>query len=421
MAGGPTVDERGLSPRRLVGEQLSGPLAVLLDGPWLRPYGANSTEESKPAWTCASSGSRSATVARRVSRERSTAATRASRVRRYQAAPPARRGSPELRRGRPASKPLRRSCRVKCRTRRRTAAAFSQFARSALSIALAVVRPWPAMDTAEIPQPRTDTPEDLASAATAPARWLLETAGNGGVPLTQTYAFARSVVREVAERWPGWWDAELFGTPNREADMALLEELREGVLRKRLVRRRGSKLLATSRGKTLASDPIALLYELSLDLGGGDLFTSMVAGVVVDELENNAPRSHDQLVKPAHDASRWGWRAADGGPPSEQGVSWVVSDVLCRGEAYGLIERSPDPDKPKSWRALISLTPAANLVLGERRQEVSGRTVFLFEAELQNVNGVSATVAVAGHEHLTALHDSIRHAFNWEDDHLYSF
>jgi len=310
---------------------------------------------------------------------------------------------------------------VKCRTRRRTAAAFSQFARSALSIALAVVRPWPAMDTAEIPQPRTDTPEDLASAATAPARWLLETAGNGGVPLTQTYAFARSVVREVAERWPGWWDAELFGTPNREADMALLEELREGVLRKRLVRRRGSKLLATSRGKTLASDPIALLYELSLDLGGGDLFTSMVAGVVVDELENNAPRSHDQLVKPAHDASQWGWRAADGGPPSEQGVSWVVSDLLCRGEAYGLIERSPDPDKPKSWRALISLTPAANLVLGERRQEVSGRTVFLFEAELQNVNGVSATVAVAGHEHLTALHDSIRHAFNWEDDHLYSF
>jgi hypothetical protein len=45
----------------------------------------------------------------------------------------------------------------------------------------------------------------------------------------------------------------------------------------------------------------------------------------------------------------------------------------------------------------------------------------VFEAELLNVSGVSARVAVAGHEQLTDLHGAIQQAFNWEDDHLYSF
>ena len=277
------------------------------------------------------------------------------------------------------------------------------------------------MDTVEAAAPRTRTPEDLAAAANAPARWILETAGDGGVPLTQTHALARVVVREAAERWPGWWDAELFGVPHREADVALLRELREGLLRRRLVRRRGSKLLATAKGRRLAGDPIALLYELALDLGGGDLFTSMVASVVIEALDENAPRTHDELVAPAQQASQWGWRDPDGNPPSERGVSWVVSDVLRRGEAYGLMERNPDPDKPHSWGALISLSQAARFVLRRNRSEVAGRSVFVFEAELLNVSGVSARIAVAGHEHLTALHDAIQQAFNWENDHLYSF
>ena len=54
---------------------------------------------------------------------------------------------------------------------------------------------------------------------------------------------------------------------------------------------------------------------------------------------------------------------------AEQGLLWVVSDVLCRGEAYGLIDRNPDPDKPNSWRALISLSQAARLVLGRNRSD----------------------------------------------------
>ena len=41
--------------------------------------------------------------------------------------------------------------------------------------------------------------------------------------------------------------------------------------------------------------------------------------------------------------------------------------------------------------------------------------------ELPNFTGLSAKVAVAAHEHLTVLHDAIQQAFNWENDHLYSF
>ncbi len=270
-------------------------------------------------------------------------------------------------------------------------------------------------------QGHTGAPEQLAAAAAAPARWLLEIASADGVSLTQTNALARTIVREIAERWPEWWNVELFGPPHREWDMPLVGALHEGLRRRRLVRRRARKLIITARGRKLAADPIALLYDLGCDLGGGDLFTAMVAKVVVEELEESAPCTREQLVTPAHEAVQWGWRGPDGGPPSEQGVSWVVGDVLCRGEAYGLVDQQPDPAEPKGWRTLISLSPAARMVLGRSRTDVTGRDVFVFDAELLNVDGVSAKVAVAGHEHLTALHDAIQRAFSWENDHLYSF
>ncbi len=268
----------------------------------------------------------------------------------------------------------------------------------------------------------TGAPEQMAAAATAPARWLLEMASADGVPLTQTNALARAIVREIAERWPDWWNAELFGPPHREMDMPLLEELREGLKRCRLVRRRGRMLLITPRGRKLAADPVALLYEFGLDLGGGDAFTAMVAGRVVEALEENAACTREQLVAPAHEGAQWGWRdQTTGHPPNEHGVSCVVGDVLRRGKAYGLIDRRPDPAEPHSWTTLISLSPAARFVLGRRRSAVTGRTVYVFDAQLLNVSGVSAKIAVAGHEHLTALHDAIQEAFNWENDHLYSF
>src|SRR5919197_1149663 len=56
--------------------------------------------------------------------------------------------------------------------------------------------------------------------ATALVRWLLQH-GVDGLGLTKTHALERAVVREVAERWPGWWRRELLTDPE-----ALLQVLR---------------------------------------------------------------------------------------------------------------------------------------------------------------------------------------------------
>jgi hypothetical protein len=179
--------------------------------------------------------------------------------------------------------------------------------------------------------------------ATAPARWLLDAAA-GGVALTQTNALARAVVREAAERWPDWWDAELFGAPHREADLAVLSALHEGLRRLRLVRRRGRRLHATARGRELSQDPATLLTVLATDLGAGDPFTEAVAAAVTATLAAGDHSSHDDLGATAlARVRRGGWNDSDGRPPTERDISWVVGDVVCRGEAYGLIHRHPDP------------------------------------------------------------------------------
>jgi len=273
-------------------------------------------------------------------------------------------------------------------------------------------------DPSEVP----DRVLDLAGAATAPATWLLAAAADGGVPLTQTHALARIVVREAAERWPGWWKAELFGPPHREADLAVLEALHDGLRRLRLVRRRGRVLHATARGRVLAGDPAALLEALASDLGGGDPFTEMVAGEVIATLEARGACDHDQLVAPAvRAAHRGGWRDPAGNAPDEREVSWIVSEILCRGEAYGLIERERFAVGLSGSANGISLSAAARLVLGADRSDTGAMTALVFDARLVDVRGVSARLCVGSHEHLSALHDAIQEAFGWDDDHLYSF
>lgn len=261
--------------------------------------------------------------------------------------------------------------------------------------------------------------ENSVQRATAAARWLLDM-GVDGIALTETHVLARAVVREGAERWPQWWDAELFGPPHREADVRVLAELREGLRRLGLVRRRGRRLLSTKRGRELAQDPDALVQTLGDDLGGGDEFAEVVAEAVADALAAGE-RDHDELAEAAATAARHGrWADADGRPPNARDLSWEVSEVLCRGEAYGLIERRPDPQEPR-WHSHLALTDVGAKVLAVSRRGPIGGVALTFDAELLNVPGVSARLAVGAEQQLTVLHDAIQEAFGWYDDHLYSF
>lgn len=262
--------------------------------------------------------------------------------------------------------------------------------------------------------------EDTAARATAPARWLLG-AGVDGIALTQTNVLARAVVREAAERWPEWWDADVHGPPHREADVRVLEALREGLRRLGLVRRRGRRLFSTARGRQLSDDPAALLHVLSDDLGGGDEFSEVVAAAVADALIGREQAARDDLNgSAARLAASDGWRDARGEPPSARDVSWTVTEVLCRGEAYGLIERRTVAGKPR-WSLAFALTEAGRHEFGAERETPTGGSAFIFDAELANARGVSARLAIGAEQHLTGLHDAIQEAFGWLDDHLYSF
>jgi len=256
--------------------------------------------------------------------------------------------------------------------------------------------------------------------ATAPARWLLD-AGVEGVPLTAMFTLPELTVREAVQRWPGWWHADLFGPPHHEADVAVLKNLHQGLRRLKLMRRRGRLLVATPRGRELADDPAALLAVLVTDLGRGDRFTTMVAKIVSAQLSSGLPCEHDDLVAPAlRKAQQGAWHGADGRSPGERDVSRTVSDVLCRGEAYGLVARQPGPD-PGSMRSLIVFTAAALRTLGLDRESSLQTVILVFDAELVNVPGVGARVAVGAGQHLTALHAAIQDAFGWEGDHPYAF
>ncbi len=202
----------------------------------------------------------------------------------------------------------------------------------------------------------------------------------------------------------------------------MLEALRDGLRRLKLLRRRGRNLHATVRGRELAADPAALLCALASDLGGGDPFSETVAAAMIPVLSAGAPRTHMELVGPALAQVRRGrWHGPDGQPPTERDLSWTVGDVLRRGEAYGVIERRPDPREARRWRSRILLTAGGRIALGVRDADGIKMPVLVFDAELLNVTGVSARLAVGAGEHLTVVHDAIQLAFGWQDDHLYSF
>src|SRR5205809_8078933 len=48
-------------------------------------------------------------------------------------------------------------------------------------------------------------------------------------------------------------------------------------------------------------------------------------------------------------------------------------------------------------------------------------SVYIFDARLLDYDGVGCTVAVRTSQTLEELHRALRRAFNWDDDHLYSF
>lgn len=113
----------------------------------------------------------------------------------------------------------------------------------------------------------TPNPDELATveeaeAALEPLLWLLGRLADG-VELTQTGALPRALVREAVERYPDWWDSDLFGPPHREAEIYPLEVLHTLVDELKLARPRRAVLKLGPRGRALHADASALLATIA--------------------------------------------------------------------------------------------------------------------------------------------------------------
>jgi hypothetical protein len=186
--------------------------------------------------------------------------------------------------------------------------------------------------------PAIDT--DAARSALEPTLWLLDQAEEDGIGLTQTGALNRALVREVAERWPSWWEAELFGPPHREDDLTRLWELNQLLRDLRLLRRKGRRVFTTKRGRDLAADPPALLTALATELLRGENFYAACAELAVALILDGAPADFGEAlaeqVQPAIAAA--GWRSGEE-PPSVRDVSWNIAHFLRPAEAIGVFAR----------------------------------------------------------------------------------
>ncbi len=234
----------------------------------------------------------------------------------------------------------------------------------------AIIEPVAALIAAEPGVSDTDS----ARAALAPVLWLLSQA-NDGIALTQTGALNRAFVREVAERWPSWWRAELFGPPNRQEDLALLCELDELLRDQRLVRRKGRRILATARGRKLAADPPELLLTLARELLAGTSFRAACAELAVALILDGAVADYsDTFTGPIHQAIvAEGWQAG-GEPPEVRNVTWTVADFLRPAEAIGLLEPKKSDSRLQPDSLILTDTGHTALIAGLRERAFAPAT-----------------------------------------------
>jgi len=100
--------------------------------------------------------------------------------------------------------------------------------------------------------------------------------------MTRGSAERRSILQPIAaERWRGWWNAEIHGPLHRETDVSLLHEPHHQLRRLRLLRRTGRRLVTSARGRELLADPSGLLLAIANDLLAGDDFRAACTELAV--------------------------------------------------------------------------------------------------------------------------------------------
>lgn len=213
--------------------------------------------------------------------------------------------------------------------------------------------------------PRTPPGNEIESAF-EPLLWLLDRARDGGLQLTQTGALARAIVREAADRFPHWWDAEPFGPPHQEAELVLLETLDTLAREAGLLRKRKLRLLLTARAKAALENPATLIDAAAPHLYTGDPFAREVAELAGAVLLVERELARDTLTAIVHDAMREDWRTEEG-PLTENGVSRALAPFRHTMIALGLLSDRPDRER-------LSLSDVGAELLARSLRQSAGRS-----------------------------------------------
>ncbi len=210
-------------------------------------------------------------------------------------------------------------------------------------------------------------------AVVAPMRWLLGRAGEE-ITLTPSNYIARPLVLEAIEHFD-WWDWEK--PPHSEADVHELSELREVAQARRLIRRRGKKLLATARGRELVDHPAALWHDLARSLGGTDDFGLMVAELIGLRLLDGEAIGSETLAHAAGPIlAEQGWRSG-GEPLGHRDITWAVAERLHWWRVLDLVDeerpRYVDGQRTGDWRVALNDNGEATVLAFLRSRAVRPR------------------------------------------------
>jgi Plasmid pRiA4b ORF-3-like protein len=169
----------------------------------------------------------------------------------------------------------------------------------------------------------------------------------------------------------------VFGPPNREADLPVLEETHLGLRRLRLLRKDRETLRTTARGRALLEAPDALLAALRDGIGGDEPFNADAWPLVEAAVRDDGPINSERLAE-LIEPRLWqrGWQGD---------LRAAITPLLWRAEGYGLLRTD--------WPVTYRLTDAARRLAGPGRAAETGDAALILDAEL--VNGRTAEVPIA--------------------------
>jgi hypothetical protein len=202
---------------------------------------------------------------------------------------------------------------------------------------------------------------DTAARMVRPYAWLLDRVGDDGITLTGA-GYLPPVHVEAAVAELGMAD-EWIGKHNRESQTMPVLNLRESAQKMGLLRKHRGKLLATTRGLKLRTDPVGLWWHVAerMPLASRDRCESHAGLILLIGIAAGASEDDAIIVRTLHAI---GWMRGDGRPltGSDAGhAAWDTKAVLRRlgaltGGSFRRDER-PTPDGIAFARAALRAWP----------------------------------------------------------------